>query len=65
MCGGACRIKGFQSYLEDYTGLPVEELNPFTNLIVNEDLFDPQYLSHVAPQACVAMGLALRSIDDK
>ncbi len=65
VCGGSCRIKGFQSYLEDYTKLPVEELNPFSNLIINHDLFDEQYLQYVAPQACVAMGLALRSIDDK
>lgn len=65
VCGGSCRIKGFQRYLEDFTGLPVEELNPFSNLIVNNDLFDDEYLNDVAPQACVAAGLALRSIDDK
>ena len=65
VCGGSCRIKGFQKYLEAHTGLPVVELNPFTNLIPNLDLFDEEYLNHMAPQACVAMGLALRSIDDK
>ena len=65
VCGGSCRIKGFQKYLEAHTGLPVVELNPFTNLIPNQDLFDEEYLNHMAPQACVAMGLALRSIDDK
>jgi type IV pilus assembly protein PilM len=65
VCGGSCRIKGFQSYLEDFTGLPVAELNPFSSLIVKPDLFDERYLNHMAPQACVAMGLALRSLDDK
>ena len=65
VCGGSCRIKGFQKYLEAHTGLPVVELNPFTSLIPNQDLFDEEYLNHMAPQACVAMGLALRSIDDK
>jgi len=65
ICGGSCRIKGFQKYLEAHTGLPVVELNPFANLIPNQDLFDEEYLNHMAPQACVAMGLALRSIDDK
>jgi type IV pilus assembly protein PilM len=65
VCGGSCRIKGFQSYLEDFTGLPVAELNPFSSLIVKPDLCDERYLNHMAPQACVAMGLALRSLDDK
>ncbi len=65
VCGGSCRIKGFQKYLEAHTGLPVMELNPFANLIPDLDLFDEKYLNHMAPQACVAMGLALRSIDDK
>ena len=65
VCGGSCRITGFQKYLEAHTGLPVRELNPFSGLIPNLDLFDEAYLNHMAPQACVAMGLALRSIDDK
>jgi type IV pilus assembly protein PilM len=65
VCGGSCRIKGFQGYLEDFTNLPVVELNPFASLIVNHDMFDENYLNHMAPQACVATGLALRSIDDK
>ena len=65
ICGGSCRIKGFQGYLEDQAGLPVLELNPFLNLITNHDLFDEKYLNFMAPRACVATGLALRSIDDK
>ena len=63
--GGSCRIPGFQKYLELETGIPVEELNPFANLIINEKTFDPQYLGYMAPQAAVAVGLALRSIGDK
>ena len=65
VCGGSCRIKGFQKYLEAHAGLPVVELNPFRTLIPNQDLFDEAYLNQMAPQACVAMGLALRSIGDK
>ena len=65
VCGGSCRIEGFQKYLEAHAGLPVVELNPFSTLIPNPDLFDEAYLKQMAPQACVAMGLALRSIDDK
>lgn len=63
--GGSCRIPDFKRYLELETGIPVAELNPFANLIINEKSFDPKYLRYMAPQAAVAVGLALRSIGDK
>ena len=63
--GGACRIPGFQRYLQNETGIPVRELDPFRNLNVNEKVFDRMYLNYMAPQAAVAVGLALRSIGDK
>jgi type IV pilus assembly protein PilM len=63
--GGSCRIPGFQKYLEIETEIPVVEMNPFANLQINDKVFDPKYLSYMAPQAAVAVGLALRSIGDK
>jgi type IV pilus assembly protein PilM len=63
--GGSCRIPGFQEYLKLETGIPVVELNPFASLIIDEKRFDPAYLKFMAPQAAVAVGLALRSIGDK
>ncbi len=63
--GGSCRIPGFQKHLEMETDISVEELNPFANLHISEKVFDPKYLSYMAPQAAVAVGLALRSIGDK
>jgi len=63
--GGSIRIPGFRKYLELETELPVEELNPFANLQINEKVFDPKYLTYMGPQAAVAVGLALRSIGDK
>ncbi|MBW2708586.1 MAG: type IV pilus assembly protein PilM [Deltaproteobacteria bacterium] len=65
VCGGSCRVRGFQEYLASQTDLPVVELNPFSTLSSNKNLFDEEYLKQMAPQACVAVGLALRSIDDK
>jgi type IV pilus assembly protein PilM len=65
LSGGSCRIPGFRKYLEMETEIPVVELNPFANLQINEKIFDPKYLSYVAPQAAVAVGLALRSVGDK
>jgi type IV pilus assembly protein PilM len=63
--GGAYRIPGFLKYLEMETALPIEELNPFAGLQINEKIFDPRYLGYIAPQAGVAVGLALRSVGDK
>jgi type IV pilus assembly protein PilM len=65
LTGGSCRIPGFQKYLELETDIPIEELNPFSTLQINERIFDPKYLSYMAPQAAVAVGLALRSTGDK
>ena len=65
LTGGSCRILGFQKYLELKAGISVTELNPFSNIIINEKNFDMQYLKYLAPQAAVAVGLALRSIGDK
>ncbi|NLA74243.1 MAG: type IV pilus assembly protein PilM [Deltaproteobacteria bacterium] len=65
LSGGASNIPDFMKYLEMETGIPVEELNPFAGLQINEKIFDPKYLSDMAPQAGVAVGLALRSIGDK
>jgi len=65
LSGGACKIPGFARYLELETGMTVQELNPFSNLQINEKIFDPRYLQFMAPQAGVAVGLALRSIGDK
>jgi type IV pilus assembly protein PilM len=63
--GGSCRIPGFQRYLQLETEMAVEQLNPFRNLKVNEKMVDSEYLNYIAPQAAVAVGLALRSIGDK
>jgi type IV pilus assembly protein PilM len=65
VCGGSCRLPGFQTYLKSQTDIPVEEVNPFANLVIDDKLFDPKYLAHIAPQAAVAVGLALRGIGDK
>jgi type IV pilus assembly protein PilM len=63
--GGSCRFPGFQKYLELETEIPVIELNPFSNLQVTDKAFDPKYLTYMAPQAAIAVGLALRSVGDK
>jgi type IV pilus assembly protein PilM len=65
LAGGSCRCPGFRENLELETDIPVAELNPFENFIVDEKYFDAKYLEHMGPQAAVAVGLALRSVGDK
>ncbi len=63
--GGSCNMPGLQKYLELEAGIPVEPLNPFRNLVIDYKRFDVDYLDYMALQAGVAVGLSLRSIDDK
>ena len=43
-------------------GVEVEILNPFRNIKMSPRKFDVDYLESIAPQAAVAIGLALRSL---
>jgi len=65
LAGGSCRVPGFQEHLESETNIPVQEINPFSELLIDEKHFDAKYLEFMAPQAAVAVGLALRTIGDK
>ncbi|MBW1828876.1 MAG: type IV pilus assembly protein PilM [Deltaproteobacteria bacterium] len=65
LAGGSCRVPGFQEHLESETNIPVQEINPFSELFIDEKHFDAKYLEFMAPQAAVAVGLALRTIGDK
>ena len=65
LAGGSCRVHGFREHLESETNIPVQEINPFSKLFINERHFDAEYLEFMAPQAAVAVGLALRTIGDK
>lgn len=65
VCGGCSKVHGFTEILEDKIGIPVEYLNPFNNVTVNERYFDPDYIQEIAPLAAVGVGLALRRARDK
>jgi type IV pilus assembly protein PilM len=63
--GGCAKLKGFDRFLSDRLGVPVEVANPFQNLQYSDKVFDPEYLREVAPLAAVGVGLALRRINDR
>ena len=45
--------------------MPVEILNPFKLIEIDNRKFDPGFIMDVAPMAAVAVGLALRKAGDK
>jgi type IV pilus assembly protein PilM len=65
LSGGSSLLPGLGKYIAMETGLNVEMLNPFANLEIKEKMFDTTYLNYMAPTATIAVGLALRSIDDR
>ncbi|SPD74062.1 Type IV pilus assembly protein PilM [uncultured Desulfobacterium sp.] len=65
LAGGSCKTPGFRKTLESETRIPVIEISPFSKFFIDEKHFDAKYLEYMAPQAAVAVGLALRGIGDK
>jgi type IV pilus assembly protein PilM len=65
LCGGTAKIPALQRALEQKSHTPVEILDPFRRIIVDEKRFDPAFLQQHASEATVAVGLALRHMGDK
>src|SRR5450631_2309295 len=65
LSGGTAKIPALFKTIEARTGVPVEILNPFKNIEVDNRKFDPAFVMDVAPMAAVAVGLALRRPGDK
>lgn len=65
LSGGTARIPALFKVIEQRAGVPVEILNPFKNIEVDNRKFDPAAIMNAAPAAAVAVGLALRRPGDK
>jgi type IV pilus assembly protein PilM len=65
LSGGTARIPALFKVIEQRAGVPVEILNPFKSIEIDEARFDPAQMQQVAPAAVVAVGLALRRPGDK
>ncbi len=63
--GGGIYVNGFSDQLTSDLGTPVARLEPFNGLEIDENAFTPEFISEVGPQASIALGLALRRVDDK
>jgi type IV pilus assembly protein PilM len=65
LSGGGVFVEGFKDSLLAELDADVSIINPFEGLIVNEDKFPDSFIKKAAPQAPIAIGLALRRVDDK
>ncbi|MGM0453221.1 MAG: type IV pilus biogenesis protein PilM [Thermodesulfobacteriota bacterium] len=65
LSGGGANIKEFQDSLAMQTSAEVKAINPFGAFENQNNQLDMTYLNQIAPQAAIAMGLAIRRVDDK
>jgi type IV pilus assembly protein PilM len=65
LSGGTARIPALFKVLEQRAGVPVEVLNPFKNIEIDNRKFDSAAILAAAPAAAVSVGLALRRPGDK
>jgi type IV pilus assembly protein PilM len=65
LSGGGANIDTIRDSLSSETDIAVETINPFGNMAINQNKFDTAFLEQIAPQASIALGLALRRVDDK
>jgi len=60
--GGGSKLQGLATDLSAWLELPVEILNPFRSISVDERKFDRGYLNEIMPEMAVAVGLAMRGV---
>ena len=65
LSGGGAHVAALREMLSAETEASIETINPFGNLAINNNRFEPAFLEKIAPQAAIALGLALRRVDDK
>ncbi len=65
LSGGGAHVEDFRRRLAAEAAIAVETLNPLQKLGWEEKRFDAETIRHIAPQAAIALGLALRRVDDK
>jgi type IV pilus assembly protein PilM len=65
IAGGVAKTAQVKAALEQRLGIPVEVLNPFQSIAMNEKDFDLAHIDAVGPLYTVAAGLAMRRLGDK
>jgi type IV pilus assembly protein PilM len=64
LSGGTGNIPSLGRIIGRTSGVTVELVNPFRNVVADAKVFTPQYLESVGPVAAVSVGLALRRTNE-
>ncbi len=65
LSGGGGLVEGFSDILKSELNVEVVGINPFEGLILDKKRFPDSFISGIGLQAPIALGLALRRLDDK
>src|SRR5256886_441411 len=65
MSGGTAKIPALFKVIEQRSGVPVEIVDPFKGVDVDEKKVNAQQIRDIGPMAAVAVGLGLRRPEDK
>jgi type IV pilus assembly protein PilM len=63
LAGGGSKLPGLAEYLAKRFELTVELFDPFKQIEVDANKFDPDYMREIVPEMAVAVGLALRGVE--
>ena len=65
LSGGSAKVHGLRELLAERFEAGVDLLNPFNSITYNPRDFDPDFINEIAPQAAIAVGLAIRKVGDR
>jgi type IV pilus assembly protein PilM len=65
LCGGSAKVPALQRILAERSRVPVEIIDPFRRLLVDEAKFDMDFIRAHAAEATVGLGLSLRRQGDR
>ena len=63
LAGGGSKLPGLAEYLAKRFEISVEVFDPFRQIEVDANKFDPDYMREIVPEMAVAVGLALRGVE--
>ncbi len=65
LCGGSAKVPALQRILAERSRVPVEIIDPFRRLTIDQARFDMDFIRAHAAEATVGLGLALRRQGDR
>jgi len=65
LSGGGANVADFRDLLAVEASAEVETINPFKNMYIDDEQFDPEFIKQISPQAAITAGLAIRRVNDK